>query len=223
VAIGVGTFTRVMALTVLALAPLINPAGVAPIFLSMTAGASDAARSRLALRIARHSCILLIAAMLAGSSILLLFGLTLAEIRIAGGLLVIATAWQLVHAEHGFDSTVMTVSVDDHLRSLAHRSFYPLTFPVTIGPGSLAVAVTLGAGVRNGDELDLASLIGTIAGCVLVSSTIYVCYRFASRAAKLLGTAGTLVVLRLSAFILLSIGVKILGDGLAARFATGSA
>ena len=92
---------------------------------------------------------------------------------------------------------------------------------MTIGPGSLAVAVTLGAGA--GDAVRMATLIGVIAGTVIVSLTIYLCYRFAARAARMLGDAGTLVLFRLSAFILLAVGVKILGDGLVQRFTAGSA
>ena len=214
----VTTFIRVVGLTLAALVPLINPAGVAPIFLSMTSGATDVTRSRLAAQIARQSFALLVAAMIAGSPILILFGLSLAEVRIAGGLLVIATAWHLVRAEHTPDSDI-AVSSPAPAELLAGRSFYPLTFPVTIGPGSLSVALTLGAGMRTGDGVSLATVLGAIAGAALVSGTVYLCYRFASRAARGLGTAGTVIVLRLSAFVLLSVGVKILGDGLVERFA----
>ena len=92
---------------------------------------------------------------------------------------------------------------------------------MTIGPGSLAIAVTLGAGAS--DAARIATLLGAIAGSLIVSLTIYICYRFAARAARMLGAAGTLVLFRLSAFILLSVGVKILGDGLVERFTAGSA
>ena len=211
---------RVAVVTIVALVPLINPAGTAPIFLSLTHGESDRARAMLALRIARNAFVLLAAATLGGSSVLLLFGLSLAEIRIAGGLLVIATAWHLVRAEQRPDAAITALSKRD-TNELTHAAFYPLTFPVTIGPGSLAVAVTLGVG--TGDAVRMATLIGVIAGTVVVSLTIYLCYRFAARAARMLGDAGTLVLFRLSAFILLAVGVKILGDGLVQRFTAGSA
>jgi multiple antibiotic resistance protein len=113
------------------------------------------------------------------------------------------------------DAAITALSRQD-ASDLTHATFYPLTFPVTIGPGSLAIAVTLGAG--GGDAARVATLLGAIAGSVVVSITIYLCYRFAARAARLLGDAGTLVLFRLSAFILLAIGTKILVDGLAERF-----
>lgn len=204
-----------------ALVPLINPAGAAPIFLSLTSGANDATRAMLAVRIARHSFMVLVTAMLAGSWILLLFGLSLAEIRIAGGLLVIATAWHLIGAEHSPDSEIVVLSPATRAESLTSRGFYPLTFPVTIGPGSLSVAVTVGAGVRVEGGIDAAAVFGTLVGSALISCAVYLCYRFASRVARALGPAGTVVVLRLSAFVLLSVGVKIFCDGLVARFTAG--
>jgi multiple antibiotic resistance protein len=208
---------RIAVVTVVALVPLINPAGTAPIFLSLTTGQSDRARATLAWRIARNALALLAGAALGGSSLLLFFGLSLAEIRIAGGLLVIATAWHLVHTDQRPDAAITALSRRD-ANDLAH-AFYPLTFPVTIGPGSLAIAVTLGAGA--GDGTRVTTLIGAFAGLVVVSLTIYLCYRFAARAARMLGDAGTLVLLRLSAFFLLAVGVKILSDGLADRFTAG--
>jgi multiple antibiotic resistance protein len=200
------------------LAPIINPPGAAPIFLSLTSGASEATRSKLAGRIARNSCLLLLMAMTLGSYVLMFFGLSLATIRIAGGLLVIATAWQLLLAEHGAELKPV-IPPEPALEPLAARSFYPLTFPVTVGPGSIAVAITLGAGVR----LDLATLpteaLGAVVGIVAVSGGIYFCFRFASRLLRVIGGQGTVVLLRLSAFILLAIGVQILCDGVVERFA----
>jgi len=211
-------FLRVAAVTIVALVPLINPAGTAPIFLSLTHGESDRTRALLAWRIARNASMLLAAATLGGSSVLLLFGLSLAEIRIAGGLLVISTAWHLMRTDQRPDAGITALSRRE-ANDPAHAAFYPLTFPVTIGPGSIAVAVTLGAG--TGGAMRIATLLGAIAGIVVVSLTIYLCYRFAARAARMLGEAGTLVLFRLSAFILLAVGVKILGDGLSARFTAG--
>jgi multiple antibiotic resistance protein len=209
---------RVATLTIVALLPLINPAGTAPIFLSLTDGESDRARATLAARVARNATVLLVVATIGGSSILLFFGLSLAEIRIAGGLLVIATAWHLMRTDQRPDAAITALSRRD-AHDLTHAAFYPLTFPVTIGPGSLAIAVTLAAGA--GDTARIATIAGVIVGSIVVSCAIYLCYRFAARAARMLGDAGTLVLFRLSAFILLAVGVKILGDGLAERFTAG--
>jgi multiple antibiotic resistance protein len=214
----ISAFVRVVGLALAALLPLINPPGLAPIFLSLTRGASEPVRTALAGRIARNSFVLLVAAMLIGSYVLLFFGLSLAVVKIAGGILVIATAWHLVRAEQSPDSSIATTSPTSTAEQLASHGFYPLTFPLTIGPGSISVAVTLGAGVRVRDVGDVTGVLGAVTGIVLVSVAVYLCYRFASSLLRVLGGTGTVILLRLSAFILLSVGVKIFCDGLVERF-----
>jgi multiple antibiotic resistance protein len=213
-------FVRVVAFTVAALLPIINPFGGAPIFLTTTPGASDATRRAMARRVAIDSLILLVAAMLVGSYVLLFFGLSLPVVRIAGGLLVLSTGWQLLRAEASPDSRLAAapaVSLVDDERIRRH-SFYPLTFPLTVGPGALSVALTLGATTRVQGATPLMSVAGTALGLVIVVVTIYVCYRFASTLIVKLGDTGTVVLLRLSAFIVMAIGVQILCDGVIEQF-----
>jgi multiple antibiotic resistance protein len=210
--------TRAALLAFAALLPIINPAGLAPIFLSMTPGAPDAIRTTLARRIARNAFALLTAAAVAGSYVLLFFGLSLAVVKIAGGLLVVATAWHLVRAEQTPDSSLVAGQRAVSADHLATHGFYPLTFPLTVGPGSISVAVTLGASLRVHDVASLPAVLGSLGGIALVSLAVYLSYRFAARLLRVLGHTGTAILLRLSAFILLAIGVQILCDGLVERF-----
>ena len=211
------TFIRFAVLTIAALLPIINPPGVAPIFLSMTPGALETTRATLARRVAVQSFVLLATAMLIGSYVLVFFGLSLAVVKIAGGLLVIATAWHLIRAEQTPDSTINARSpaAGTHADS---QTFYPLTFPLTIGPGTISVAVTIGAGLRVRDVADVATFLGAVTGVLLVSASIYLCDRFAFRLLRVLGRTGNAVLLRLSAFILLCVGVQILCTGVIDRF-----
>jgi multiple antibiotic resistance protein len=212
-------FGRAVLLALATLLPLINPPGSAPIFLSMTPGASAPIRRALAARVARNSFVLLVGAMLCGSYVLIFFGLSLAVIKLAGGLLVITTGWHLIRAEQSPDTEIVTASsIARAEHQVASHSFYPLTFPITIGPGSISVAMTLGAGVHVQDVEDMTRMLGAVAGIVLVSSAIFFCYRFASGLLGVLGRTGTVVILRLSAFILLAVGVQIFCDGLVERF-----
>ena len=210
-------FLGVVMLALAALLPIINPPGVAPIFLSLTPGVPDPVRALLARRIAWNSFGLLVGALFVGSYVLILFGLSLAVIKIAGGLLVVATAWHLVRAEQSPDSEIVDGTATS-LEQVSSQSFYPMTFPLTIGPGSISVAVTLGAGVHTRDVSDVTAVLGALTGIVLVSAAVYLCFRFASRLIVALGKTGTVILLRLSAFILLSVGVQILCDGLVERF-----
>ncbi len=152
------------ALAIAALLPVVNPPGCAPVFLSLTPGASDATRTLLARRLAINGVLLLVAAMLIGSYVLGFFGLSLSVVKIAGGLLVIATGWRLLNSEGASESASMAPKVAWAADEMTRRSFYPLTFPLTVGPGSLSVALTLGAGTRGPDVSVVIGVAGAVTG-----------------------------------------------------------
>jgi multiple antibiotic resistance protein len=206
------------ALTIATLLPIINPPGGAPIFLSLTPGASDTTRSLLARRVGLDSFLLLSVAMLIGSHVLSFFGLSLPVVKIAGGLLVVANGWRLINADASTDSRPVDASAAWGAEEIARRAFYPLTFPLTVGPGSLSVAVTLGAGSHMSGVSLLTGMFGSLAGITIVSFIVFLSYRFAYDVVRRLGSTGTVILLRLSAFILLAIGVEIFCAGLSERF-----
>ncbi|OUX59504.1 MAG: antibiotic resistance protein [Afipia sp. TMED4] len=197
-----------------ALFPIVNPVGSAPLFLRMTRGRTTAERSVLALNVARNSFFLLLGSLFIGSHALEFFGITLPVVRVAGGLVVAAFGWQMLHAPE--DPGPDRAKVDT---GPAIDAFYPLTMPLTVGPGSMSVAVTLGS-QRPTPTVDFAQLAilggAAVAGLAAIALTIFVCYRFADRIIMFLGTRGTNVVMRLSAFILLCIGIQIIWNGCSA-------
>jgi multiple antibiotic resistance protein len=208
--VSVNDLTNAFLLVYAGLFPIVNPIGGAPIFLGLTRHCTDDERDSLALRITCNSFFLLLGSMFVGSDVLEFFGITLPIVRIAGGLVVTATGWNLLQAG----------SQGDDERSAAHRpvtptdAFYPLTMPITVGPGSIAVAITLGSRRPRAPLTEIALLgAAAVAGLIAISVTIYVCYRFAEKTVGMLGESGTNVVVRLSAFILLCIGIEILWYG----------
>jgi multiple antibiotic resistance protein len=195
-----------------ALFPIINPIGGAPIFLGFTRHCTDRERHLLARRVAINGFILLLGSLLAGSHVLEFFGITIPVLRIAGGLVVTSFAWNLLQrGQEADDSDSATRAVGPN------DAFYPLTMPLTIGPGSMSVAITLGSQRPKGIT-DFASLAGigggAIAGLLAVAFTVYLCYRFAERIVSALGENGANVLIRLSAFILVCIGIQILWNGI---------
>jgi multiple antibiotic resistance protein len=196
--------------TVAALLPIVNPLGTAPIFLAHSADLPPAARRHLAWVVARNALLLLITAMLAGSHVLAFFRISIPIVRVAGGLVVLATGWNLLHGDE-LDARPSAI-VDAWQRETARRGFYPLTFPLTVGPGSISVAITLGAGAAL-DPLGVVRVISYLIGAVIVALTIWICYRSAFRLSSMLGETGRSVFLRLSAFILLCVGVAIFWSG----------
>lgn len=194
-----------------ALFPIVNPLANTPIFLSLTPGYSSTARVILSRKVALNSFWLLTVSMLTGSHILNFFGISIPVVQVGGGLVVISTGWTLLHREpdQARASAERKVSSQD----IANRAFYPLTLPLTVGPGSISVAITLGANQAPHRD-SIVRLIAAIIGPALVALTIFLCYRSAERLAKLLGETAMNVFVRLTSFILLCIGVQILWNGI---------
>jgi multiple antibiotic resistance protein len=195
--------------------PIVNPIGGAPIFLGLTRQSTDRERAAIARRVAMNGFFLLLGSLFVGSYVLEFFGITLPILRIAGGLVVTAFAWQMLHSGDVVDSPP---APEASPRRLGLRdAFYPLTMPLTVGPGSIAVAITLGSQRPKGPTADWAFLAGVggaaIAGVAAIALTVYISYRFAERIMSLLGENGTNVLVRLSAFILLCIGIAIIWNG----------
>jgi multiple antibiotic resistance protein len=150
-----------------------------------------------------------------GNYVLAFFDISIPVVRVAGGILVAATAWRLLAAEGEASGDAPGSSRKASPEDVAGRAFYPLSFPITVGPGSISIAITLGASLPARGVARLSSSLGLLLGIWAASVAIWLAYRYASKLVRLLGTTGTAVFLRLSAFILLCIGVQICWDGVA--------
>jgi multiple antibiotic resistance protein len=189
--------------------PIVNPIGGAPIFLGLTRECTEKERNALAWQVSFNSFVLLLGSLFVGSYVFEFFGITLPIVRVAGGLVVSVTGWNLLQAgDYGDDERA------GHRPVIPTDGFYPLTMPITVGPGSIAVAITLGS-QRPRAALPEVALLGgaAIAGLLAIAATIFVCYRFAEGTVGALGEHGTNVLVRLSAFILLCIGIEIIWSG----------
>jgi multiple antibiotic resistance protein len=196
------------------LIPIVNPLGMAPIFLRMTSGASSATRAALAWRVAVYGFVLMVVSLFIGSHILAFFGLTLPAVQVAGGLVVMAAGWRLLQQGGDVETRQsQSPAVPDEV--MMSHAFFPLTLPLTVGPGSISVAITIGTtGATEAATKGLLPLaIGAIGAALAVAASIYVSYRFAYGILRWLGETGTDIFLRLSAFVLLCLGVQILWNG----------
>ena len=146
---------RTILLIVGALFPIVNPLGNAPIFLSLTRDYSSAIRTVLARKIAINGFILLIVSLLIGTNILDFFGISLPVVQVGGGLVVIATGWKLLNRRD--EEAPQRADHPPRPSDIAQRAFYPLTLPLTVGPGSISVAIAVGANRPAGRRHRLAS------------------------------------------------------------------
>jgi multiple antibiotic resistance protein len=199
-------------LTFAALFPIVNPIEGAPFFLGLTAGLSREERRGLARTVAVNGFVLLLGSMVLGPYMLEVFGIQLPVVRIAGGLVVAALGWKLLSQEQWSDHA------GGHQAEGARKigSFYPLTMPLTVGPGSMSVAITIGSRKAAGTEtLSLLAehATGALVGVLAIGISIYLAYRFAENIGRLLGETGLEVLVRLSAFFLMCIGIEIMWNG----------
>jgi multiple antibiotic resistance protein len=204
-------------LTFAALFPIINPLGIAPIFLSLTRAYPEPVRKLLARKIALYGFLLLGGSLTLGSAVLTFFGISLPIVQVAGGIVLANAGWRMLNRE-GSDTPAETAP--GTIEEASQQAFYPLTLPLTVGPGSISVAIAFGADIRQQSEVTnigyLVPFVGGLAGMALVCVTLGVCYANAGRISAVLGTSGTNIVARLSAFLLLAVGVQVTWNGLSA-------
>jgi multiple antibiotic resistance protein len=198
-------------LVISALFPIVDPIGGSPVFLSLTHEYAAETRRLLARRIAIDSFILLIASFAIGSHVLSFFGISIPVVQVGGGLIVISAGWAMLNQkdENPRNAVSRNVNCADALKD----AFYPLTLPLTVGPGSISVAITLGANAHHHLKANVVAIVAAALGSAFIAATIYVCYAFADRLAAMIGPNGINVMIKLSAFLLVCIGVQILWNG----------
>ena len=150
-----------------------------------------------------------------GTHILAFFGISLPVVQVGGGFVVIVSGWTLLKQGN------LNYEPKDVKQSLQpsdpfHKAFYPLTLPLTVGPGSISVAITLGANARHQHGFDLLLILASIVGSVLIAFSIFLCYGFADRLGRILGSTGMTVIVQLTSFLMVCIGVQILWNGVRA-------
>jgi multiple antibiotic resistance protein len=207
-------------LVVATLFPIVNPLGSAAIFLNLVGRLDRQTNRILSQKIAIYSFSILLVSLICGVEILSFFGISIYAVQVGGGLIVTATGWSLLNRPGGKPTTTGKVSPPDILGN----AFYPYTLPITVGPGSISVAITLGAhltaSLRVHSIVSPSALIAGALGIAVVCLIVYFCYLYASVAERVLGETGTEVVMRLSSFILLCIGVQIICSGVRAYVTT---
>ena len=124
-----------------ALGPIVDPLSASPIFLALTRHFLPATRKELSWRVTFNSFVLMVASYFLGSHVLKFFGVSLPAVQVGGGLVVVAFGWtMLIEKNDDRNGTDEAAQSQDIL----HRTFYPMTLPLTIGSGAISVAITVG-------------------------------------------------------------------------------
>ncbi len=188
---------------------IVDPVGLAPLFLSCTRGMDAAARRQTALRAVLIALTVLLGAAIVGDWLLHQLGIGLPAFRIAGGLLLFSIAFEMVFerraerrasGEQGSAGDRQTVAA------------VPLAVPLIAGPGAITATILL-AGKAAWNPLALGGLLTVIA---LVMAVVLAVFLAASRLERLIGRTGQVVMARLLGVILAALAVQFVADGVAA-------
>jgi multiple antibiotic resistance protein len=206
-----------------ALFSIVNPLAGAIIFNEVTAAQTHLERVALARRVALYSTAVMLVALWAGSYILSFFGISLNALRIAGGIVVSVRAYEMLSAPQApvQRKEAEAAPVARGQGDLAGYAFFPLTLPFTTGPGTIAVAVSLGTERPDGIGPALTFFTGASLAVFAMALIVWLLYTTADRMAVILGSSGRQVVSRIAAFLLLGIGVQIVLSGVIPVLHTG--
>jgi multiple antibiotic resistance protein len=200
-----------------ALFSIVNPFGGAFIFLGATERFHPSLRARLARWVAIYSFLIVNLSVYIGAYVLTFFGISVPVLRVAGGIVIALAAWRMLNdddLESGSQPSSADIHIDDS--RVGRMAFYPLTMPLTTGPGTISVAVSLGASrPRAGGDQLLWYMAQITLASVALCAIIYLLYRYSQRISNFIGPTGTSVIVRLSAFLLFCIGIQIFWNGAA--------
>jgi len=205
-----------------ALFSIVNPLSGAFIFFGATRELESRIRAQVSRWVGIYAFSIVAASLYIGAYVLSFFGISIPVLRVAGGIVVSMSGWRMLNEP---DATEQRRSETPNPRSMdvppSRLAFYPLTMPLTTGPGTISVAISLGASRPSGFHAPLLEFfVETLAAVALLALLVYVCYRYSARLAHLVGPTGTSIVVRLSAFLLFCIGIQVLWNGAAELLGT---
>jgi multiple antibiotic resistance protein len=203
-----------------ALIPLVNPLGSAFVFLGLVGRAPIEVYRSLARKIAINTVVFLVIVALVGSSLLSFFGISLPIMQVSGGIIIAMIGWSLLNQQDSNPSPEKTEAAlpavtEPEIRSLKSKAFYPFTFPITAGPGSIVVMLTLSVHAKQPVITQtLFAYAGLLVAIVVLSASVYLCYAYAPKIVRSISPATAHGILRVVAFILFCIGIQIAWNGL---------
>jgi multiple antibiotic resistance protein len=208
----IGTADGAFLLAFPSLFSIINPIGGALIFYGVTKDFSLGDKEKVAALVGVYSLLIMFGALWAGAYVLRFFGVSIDALRIAGGTVVALSGWRLLtsaetHPDRkGHERAEEQGGAGDPMQ----LAFFPLTLPFTTGPGTIAVAITIGAERPSTGVGFVAFFLGASIAAVANAAIIWIFYRSADRLTNFIGPTAQAVIVRLTAFLLMCIGVQIL-------------
>lgn len=197
---------------------VVNPIGSGILFLNITPLATDEMRHKVARKIAVNSFVVLLITMTAGVYLLALFGITVPIVQVCGGMLILAMGWRALNRKEDQPDTEDKMYISKEVKNeriYESQVFYPFTFPFTVGPGSIAVALTISAESKSGKPGSVIPMFtAAVLAIFLICVTIFICYAYAGRIVSKLSHQMRQMIMKLFSFVLLCIGGQIIWQGI---------
>lgn len=165
---------NIFLLELAAIFPVVNPPGSALVFLGMTGNVTHEVRRLIAWRVARNAFFVLVGSLTLGALILRFYGISIPVLRVAGGFIVAVAGWKLL--SEGSQKELETPAGGGKAVNPLDQAFYPLTLPLTTGPGTIAVVISLGLsrGTYTSSTDEAAFVLASLCAILVIAAAIYV-------------------------------------------------
>ena len=212
------SFINLLFISIIALFPVVNPIGSAFIISPYFDDLSRAGKKQAVGKITLYSFLVCMVSLFAGHWILELFGISIPVIQLAGGIMICKMGWGFLSTDHKPADSSHIVSKETEAAidlDLQGKLFYPITFPVTIGPGTISVLFTLSAQSASVNmESYLINTGSILLAIILICILIYFFYLNTKTMINFLGTNGEMIVNRITAFLIFCVGLQIAVAGI---------
>jgi multiple antibiotic resistance protein len=213
-------FVHLLFIGIVALFPVVNPVGTAFVVMPYFAHLDAAGKKRAVGQITFYAFCICTGTLIGGAWILKLFGLSIPVVRLAGGIMICKMGWEFLSSDSD-ESADSNSEVDQTKhRGIDNQLFYPLTFPLTTGAGTISVLLTLSAHSADADLRQVVlNMAAVLLAIVAMCGMVYFFYLNTQRIERYLGSQGERIFNRLIAFFIFCVGLQIAVTGLKALFA----
>lgn len=191
---------------------LINPLSALPVYISLTRSFSDAEKLATLKKTCIYIFIICMVSYFLGVYLLRFFGISIPALRVAGGLIIFRSGWQLLNVEHKKELKSKLAQKDLNRSDI---SFSPLAMPLLAGPGAMSFLITLFSNRHTKLEQALWQDAAAITSIIVVALSIYFIFKYAPRMMRYAGEAGLSALSKIMGFIVIGIGVQMIISSIA--------
>ena len=211
-------FLHFLFIGIIALFPVVNPIGSAFIVNPYLANLTDVEKRRAVKKITFYAFCICTVSLLVGHWILELFGISIPVIQLAGGIMICKMGWEFLSSDKKEEKPVQNINGQNILsgyENVADKLFFPITFPITTGAGTIAVLFTLSAHSTASDmSVFIMNTSAIFLAIIIMCALIYIFFFNTRRIINYLGSNGETIVNRITAFLIFCVGLQIAVTGI---------